>query len=293
MAVPAILAFDRGPSRRGSWRRSHVILVVVLAIGGFITVFPLLWMVGTSLKALPDTRSFPPVWIPWPLHWENYRDAFEMQPFARYMANSLIISAAVVIGELLSGSFIAYGFARLRFPGRDFLFMLLVSTMMVPFIVRLVPLFLIFKELNWINTWLPLIVPSFFGTPFFIFLMRQFFLTIPSELREAALLDGATEIGVWWRIYLPLSGPGLAVVAVMAFQLTWHDFLPPLIFLNDQEKFTAALGLVHMLSPSGGSTEFWNLLMVFAVVMVLPMLIMFAAAQKYIIKGVTLTGIKG
>ena len=268
-------------------------LYVGLSLGAFVMVFPLLWMIGTSLKELPQTRAYPPIWIPIPPRWENYPAALTLQPFGTYFWNSIVISALVIIGDLISCSFVAYGFARLRFPGRDFLFMVLVSTLMIPFIVRLVPLFLIFKQLGWINTFLPLVVPAFFGTPFFIFLMRQFFLTIPGELAEAARIDGASEIGIWSRIYLPLSGPVMAVVAIMAFQQSWNDFLAPLIFINDQEKFTAALGLAHMLSQSGASTEYWNLLMAAATVMVLPMVALFAFAQKYIVQGVALTGIKG
>ncbi|MCC6174946.1 MAG: carbohydrate ABC transporter permease [Chloroflexi bacterium] len=272
---------------------ARLALYLVLVAGAVAMVFPLLWMIGTSLKELPQTRAYPPIWIPLPPRWENYPQALTAQPFGQYFLNSFIISIGVIVGDLISCSFVAYGFARLRFPGRNLLFMVLVSTLMVPFIVRLVPLFLIFKQLGWINTYLPLIVPSFFGTPFFIFLMRQFFLTIPTELAEAARIDGANEIGIWARIYVPLSGPVMAVVAIMAFQQSWNDFLAPLIFINDKEKFTAALGLVHMLSQSGASTEYWNLLMAAATVMVVPMILLFVFAQRYIIQGVALTGIKG
>jgi multiple sugar transport system permease protein len=265
----------------------------VLVLGAFLMLFPLFWMLSTSLKLLPDTRAYPPIWWPVPSHWQNYPEALTFQPFARYFGNSLFIAVAVVVADLISCSFIAYGFARLRFPGRDFLFMLLVSTMMIPFIVRLVPLFLVFQQLKWVNTYWPLIVPSFFGTPFFIFLIRQFFLTIPGDLAEAARIDGANEIRIWWNIYLPLSGPALAVVAIFAFQQTWNDFLAPLIFINDTEKFTAALGLAHMLSQSGASTEYWNLIMAAATITVMPMVILFVTTQRYFVRGVALSGIKG
>jgi multiple sugar transport system permease protein len=265
----------------------------VLALAALLTLFPLYWMLATSLKLLPDTRAYPPILLPLPAHWESYPALLGFQPFARFLANSVVVAGATVIGELLSCSFVAYGFARLRFPGRNVLFLVLVSTMMVPFIVRLVPLFLLFQQLKWINTYLPLIVPSLFGTPFFIFLMRQFYLTIPGDLAEAARIDGAGELHIWWRIYVPLSGPALAVVAIFAFQNAWNDFLAPLVFINDTERFTAALGLAHMLSQSGASTEYWNLLMAAATMTVVPVLALFVFAQRYFVRGVAMAGIRG
>ncbi len=273
-------------------RVSRVAIYTLLIIGAFMALFPLYWMLSTSLKLLPETRTYPPIFFPLP-HWENYPQALTFQPFARYFANSFLIAGAVVVADLVSCSFVAYGFARLRFPGRDFLFMVLISTMMIPFIVRLVPLFLLFQQLKWINTYLPLIVPALFGTPFFIFLLRQFFLSIPGELAEAARIDGANEFRIWWQIYLPLSGPALAVVAIFAFQQSWNDFLAPLIFINDTDKFTAALGLAHMLSQSGASTEYWNLLMAAATMTVLPVVVLFVTMQRYFVRGVALSGIKG
>lgn len=279
-------------------RLSHISILriatyLLLALGAFVMLFPLFWMVATSLKPLPETRVYPPVWLPMPPRWANYPDMLNFQPFIRYFANTLLIATAFVVGSVLSCSFVAYGFARLRFPGRDFLFLVLVGTMMIPFIIRLVPLFLIFQRIGWINTYWPLIVPGFFGTPFFIFLMRQYFLTIPGDLAEAARLDGAGEIRIWWTIYLPLSGPALAAVAIFAFQDAWNDFLAPLIFINDSDKYTVALGLVNMLSPSGASTEYWNLLMAAATVTVLPMVVLFIAAQRYFVSGVSFSGIRG
>lgn len=265
----------------------------LLAIGAFLMLFPLYWMVATSLKSLPATHLFPPLWFQIPPSWSNYPEMLNFQPFARYLANTLLIASAFVVGSVLSCSFVAYGFARLRFPGRDALFLVLIATMMIPFIVRLVPLFLMFQRLGWINTYWPLIVPGFFGTPFFIFLMRQYFLTLPGDLAEAARLDGAGEIRIWWSIYLPLSGPALAAVAIFAFQDAWNDFLAPLVFINDTEKFTVALGLVNMMSPSGASTEYWNLLMAAATTAVLPMVALFVVAQRYFVSGVSFSGIRG
>lgn len=283
------------PSQRAGLpvRPIRIATYALLAVGAFLLLFPLFWMVATSLKSLPATRAFPPVWFPLPPRWANYPDALNFQPFARYFANTLLIASSFVIGSVLSCSFVAYGFARLRFPGRDILFLVLVGTMMIPFIVRLVPLFLVFQRLGWINTYWPLIVPGFFGTPFFIFLLRQYFLTIPGDLAEAARLDGAGEIRIWWSIYLPLSGPALAAVAIFAFQEAWNDFLGPLVFINDTEKFTVTLGLVNMLSPSGASTEYWNLLMAAATMTVLPMIALFIVAQRYFVSGVSFSGIRG
>jgi len=265
----------------------------LLVIGAAVTLFPLYWMVATSLKSLPTTRAVPPVWFPLPPLWANYREMLEFQPFARYLGNTVLVAAAFVAGSVLSSAFVAYGFARLRFPGRDALFLLLLSTMMIPFIVRLVPLFLSFQRLGWINTFWPLIVPGFFGPPFFVFLMRQYFLTIPGDLAEAARLDGAGEIRIWWSIYLPLSGPALAAVAIFAFQDAWNDFLAPLIFINDTDKFTVSLGLVNMMSPSGASTEYWNLLMAAATTAVLPVVALFIIAQRFFVGGVSFSGIRG
>jgi multiple sugar transport system permease protein len=273
--------------------RARFAIYVILALAAFATLFPLYWMVATSLKLLPDTRAYPPVWLAVPPHWENYPALLNFQPFARYLANSMVVASATVIAELVSCSFVAYGFARLRFPGRNALFLVLISTMMVPFIVRLVPLFLLFQQLKWINTYFPLIVPSLFGTPFFIFLMRQFYLSLPGDLAEAARIDGASELHIWWRIYVPLSGPALAVVAIFAFQNAWNDFLAPLVFVNDTEKFTAALGLAAMLSQSGASTEYWNLLMAAATMTVVPVVALFIFAQRYFVRGVAMSGING
>lgn len=271
----------------------RILTYVILAVGAFVMLFPLYWMVATSLKLLPETRQFPPVWFPLPPRWGNYAEALRFQPFGRYFLNSFLIAAPVVVGDAVVSSFVAYGFARLRFPGRDALFMVLVSTMMVPFIVRLVPLFLIFQRLGWINTYWPLIVPPLFGTPFHIFLLRQFYRALPGDLAEAARLDGVNEFGIWWRIYVPLSKPAIATVAIFAFQQSWNDFLAPLIFLNDNKKYTVALGLANMLSQSGASTQYWNLLMASAAMAVVPMILLFVIFQRYFVRGIALSGVKG
>ena len=267
----------------------HACLIAVCVV----FMLPFYWMVLTSVKELPQIVTSPPVFIPKPIAWHNYIDALTFLPFGRFFGNTFVIAFFVIVGDLLSCSFIAYGFARLRFPGRDFLFIVLISTMMVPFAVRLLPLFLIFKSLGWINTYLPLIVPAYFGTPFFIFLVRQFYRSIPQDLVDAARIDGASEIGIWWRIMLPLSKPVLIVVAIFAFQQTWNDFLAPLIYLNDKEKWTVALGLNGLVGTGGQTVEQWNWLMAASTAAIIPMLIIFAVAQRYFVEGVTLTGMKG
>lgn len=278
---------------RGTTRLARGANYLALTLAGLIMIFPLVWMVLTSLKTLPDTQVYPPVWIPIPPRVENYPAALTSAPFGLFFRNTIVITVLSVIGDVLSCSLAAYGFARLRFPGRDLWFLVLLSTMMVPFIVRMVPLFLIFKFLGWIDTYLPLVVPSFFGTPFYIFLVRQFFLTVPAELADAARIDGCSEPGIWARIMLPLSKPALAVVAILAFEHSWNDFLAPLIFLNSDDMKTAILGLATMLSPSGLSTEMWNYLMAVATTMILPMIVVFLLFQRAFVEGVALSGIKG
>ncbi len=268
-------------------------LYVILIVSSIIFLFPFFWMLSTSLKSIQQVFTYPPVWFPVPPHWLNYRDAlFSVFPFMLYFKNTLIISAGVVIGTLVSCSLTAYGFARLNFWGKNFLFMVLVSTMMVPLIVRLVPLFLFFKSFGWINTYYPLVVPAFFGTPFFIFLMRQFYMSIPEELSDSARIDGCSEFSIWRRIFLPLSKPVMAVVIIFAFQQTWNDFLQPLIFINDDNKKTVILGIYNLIG-TGGTEQYWNLVMAVTVLAVAPVVILFFAAQKVFVQGITVTGIKG
>jgi len=213
-------------------------------------------------------------------------------PFATYAKNSFIIVTLVVLGTLLSCSFSAYGFARLRAPGRNLIFMILLATLMLPSAVTLVPTYLLFNELGWINTFLPLVVPSFFGNAFFIFLLRQFYLTIPRELEEAATIDGANSFRIWWHIMLPLSKPVLATVAVFSFIGTYNDFFGPLIYLTDDSKRTIAVALSYFQgSPRMGPQR--HLLMAAVTASILPSLALFLAAQRYFVRGIVMTGIKG
>jgi ABC-type glycerol-3-phosphate transport system permease component len=252
-------------------------------------------MVSTSLKPLGKVFAFPPQWIPTPPQWHNYVDAFSSPtPYVewdRWLGNSLFISAATIIGNILSNSLVAFGFARLKFPGRDVLFMVLVSTMMLPFAVTMIPLYLIFVRINWIDSFKPLIVPSFFGSAFFTFMARQFYLTIPMELDEAAKMDGASSLTIWWRIILPMSRPIIATIAIFTFIGTWNAFMWPLIVIDSPQNWTLQLGLMSFRQQF--MQTHWNQMMAVSTLMTLPCLVLFFFAQRYFIQGLALTGIKG
>jgi len=272
--------------RPNVWRAAVAVLLYLM---GLAFLVPFLWMISSSLKPTYQIFAIPPQWIPRPARWQNYVEALTYVPFGRYTLNTLLIAASSIVGHLLSCTVIAYGFARLRAPGRDALFVVMLATMMLPYPVTMVPLYVLFHRLGWINTILPLTAPSFFGNPFYIFLLRQFFRSVPMELEEAAIIDGASRFRIWWQLFLPLSKPALATVAVFTFQNVLNDFYGPLIFLTSQEKYTLALG-INMFKGLY-ATEI-SLMMAMALLMVIPMIIMFFVAQKQMIRGVILTGIK-
>ena len=274
-------------------RRTDLLVFLTLFVICLAWSLPLIMMVSTSLKAQAQV-NVPTAIIPNPVVWENYpRAIYDFLPFVRFFRNSVVIAVFAVIGDVLSSAFIAYGFARLRFPGRSALFLVMLSTMMFPFAVRMIPLFIIFRELGWINTFLPLIVPSYFGTnAFFIFLLYQFFRAIPNQVTEVARVDGANELQIWWHIVLPLARPALAVVAILAFQQSWNDFLQPLVFLTDQNNFTVTLGLYSLIGGQD-ATQRWQYLMAATVVTITPVVLLFFFAQRYFIRGITISGLKG
>ena len=277
-----------------SWLGTNALKVLVLTVGAVVFLFPLYWMFATSLKTLPEIAAYPPVWWPEIPQWNNYVEAWNYLPFSILTKNTVIISTAVVLGSVLSASLVGYGFAHYSFPGREVLFFVLLSTMMIPSMVKLIPLFLVFRGLGWVNTFLPLTVPSYFAAePFFVFLMRQFYRTIPSQMLEAARLDGCSEPGIWWHIMLPLAKPGLVAVAIFSFQRVWNDFMNPLIYLNQLNRKTLALGLYSIVGQIGESVQLWHYAMAIAVIMVVPMIIMFLAFQRLFVQGVVTTGIKG
>jgi multiple sugar transport system permease protein len=266
----------------------YYLLAIALAV---LFLFPLFWMATTSLKSMEQAYVFPPKWIPNPVMWENYVRIFTELPFALFALNSLIITVLNTIGLTFTSALVAFGFARLRAKGRDFLFIVLISTIMLPYQVILVPTFLLFKYLGWINTIWPLVVPAYFGGGAFnIFLLRQFFMGIPFEYDEAAIMDGAGWFTIFWRIILPMSKPALTTVAVLNIVAVWTDFFGPLIYLNDLNKMTLAVGLAFL---RGQHSAALTLLMAGSVVSTVPMLIVFFLAQRYFVEGIQLGGLKG
>jgi ABC-type glycerol-3-phosphate transport system permease component len=263
----------------------------VLIIIAFLMLLPFLWLVSSSLKLEQRVFEFPPSWLPDPVRWMNYYDALTYKPFHLYFKNTLLIAALNQIAILLAASFCAYGFARIEFPGRDFWFAVAMATIMIPYFVIMVPQFVIFSRLGWMDTILPLTVPFFFGGGAFnIFLFRQFFRSLPSELSDAARIDGCSEFDIYWRIMLPLSGPALITVAIFTFLFSWNDFIGPLLYLTSPEKITVAIGLATFRSVM--RTQ-WNLLMAASTVMILPVVILFFILQRYFIRGVVMSGLKG
>lgn len=272
------------------------VIHLVLLIGTVTMLVPLFWMISTSLKPEWEVFLIPPKWIPSEFQWVHYRQAFfDYFSFPRYGANTMIITLGVLVGRLLSASLVAFGFARIRFFGRDAIFILVLSTMMVPGQVTIIPLYILFRDLDWLNTYLPLIVPAWFGGgAFFIFLLRQFILTINQELDDAARIDGCGWLGIYLRIALPLIKPALAAVAIFSFLGTWNDFFGPLIFLRSRDMLTLAVGL-HFMATAASSSVRPNMphLMAGSTMLLLPPLLVFFFAQRYFIQGVTFSGIKG
>jgi len=279
-------------TRTGQARLGSIATMVVLLIGAVFILIPFFWMISTSLKKAGDVYIAPPQWIPAEPQWENYVTAVTRLNYGVHATNTAIIVVFVMIGTLFSSSFAAYGFSRLRAPGRDAIFMVLLGTMMLPGAVTLVPTYLMFNRIGWVNTFLPMIVPAFFGNAFFVFLTRQFYITIPKELEESAMMDGATVYQIWWYIMLPLSGPILATIAVFTFVATYNDFFTPLIYISDESKRTIAVALTYFQgSPRIGPQM--HLLMAAVTMSIVPPIVLFIAAQRYFVRGIVMTGIKG
>ena len=267
-----------------------------------------LWQKHLRLPALPRSArssgrylllillallfSLPPIWLPWPMRVANYPEALQVQPFGLFFLNSMQYASSAVIGQLLSCSLAAYGFARLRWKGRDILFGLCLATLMLPYQVTMVPLFITFKTLGWVNSYRPLIVPTFFGSAYYIFLLRQFFLAIPQDLTEAARIDGSSELGILTRIIIPLARPALVVVALIEFLASWDNYLGPLIYLNSQQLFPLAIGL-QLLQSSFVEKLAWPYLMAATTVVILPVIVLFLVAQRVFVEGITITGTRG
>jgi ABC-type glycerol-3-phosphate transport system permease component len=264
---------------------------VIIVVGAVLMLMPLAWMISTSLKPDGDVFVIPIRWIPKRILWGNYPEALTFVPFARYYLNSIRVTALAVIGAVLSASCVAFAFARLRVPGKNILFAILLATLMLPEEVTLVPVYLLFKNLGWLDTYRPLIVPSWFGgSAFYIFLLRQFFLTIPTDLDDAAKIDGANLFDIYARIIMPLSKPALATVAIFSFFSNWNSFRDPLIYLNTSELYTIPVGLRLYLSAMGNTH--WNYLMAATIMAIIPPLIIFFTSQRYFVQGAVLTGLK-
>lgn len=280
------------------WRRRSVrqtaargVATIVVLIGAVMVLFPVVWMLSTSLKTTDETAAIPIKWIPSVAQWQNYPDALTAEPFGRYFSNTATITFVSLVGTVLSAALVGYGFARLRAPGKNVLFLLVLSTLILPPQVTVIPKFILFTKLHWVNTFYPLTVPAFFGAAFNIFLLRQFFLTVPRDMDEAAIIDGASYLQIWYRIMLPMSLPALGIVCIFHFIFTWNDFFDPLIYLNNNDLWTVALGLAGFTATYGGTP--YNLLMAASLVAVLPCIVLFFVAQRYFVQGIVVSGVKG
>ena len=263
---------------------------IILVSGAFIALMPILWMISTSLKDSNSIFSFPLKIIPDPVHWENYSTIWKSMPLVQYFKNSILITGLTIIGTVFSSALVAYGFSILEWKNRDKVFIFIIFTMMIPLQVIMVPVFVIFKQLGWLNTFKPLIVPAFLGGGAFnIFLFRQFFLNIPREIIDAAKMDGLSHFQIFKEIALPISKPVIATISILTFMFTWNDFMGPLIYLSDQIKGTLALGIMMFVGQH--QTE-WGELMAVSILMMIPMLIVFFVFQKYFIRGLMIGGSK-
>jgi ABC-type glycerol-3-phosphate transport system permease component len=291
------LPSQRSREARKWWRafRTKAFFTLLIIPGAILFIAPFIWMLSTAFKDPRYVYLFPPQLIPDPIRFDNFYRAFTRFPFHIFAWNTVYITGMCLIGHLLTASLTAYGFARLRFPGRDFLFLLLISSIMLPMQVTLIPSFLIFRYLGWIDTFNPLIVPDWLGgTPFTVFLLRQFIATIPYEMDESARIEGASFFSVYWRIILPLIRPALAAVAIFVFLWNWNDFFYATIYINSQAKWTLQLGLNNLRRNATGQafTEM-EVLMAASIVIMLPCLLLFFFAQRIFIQGVVFTGLKG
>jgi multiple sugar transport system permease protein len=266
----------------------YTALIVLSAI----FLFPFFWMILSALKQEFQIYKWPPQWIPDPFQWSNFADVFTNPylPFHLFIKNTMVLEVGIITGRLISCTLIAYGFARLEAPGKKIIFGILLATMMIPGAVLLIPRFVLFNEFGWINTFKPLIIPSWFGEAYAIFLMRQFFRTIPKELEESAIVDGANRLQIIIRLFVPLSIPVLTVIGILSFKDIWNDFMGPLLYLNEGTKYTVSVGLAYL---NGQFDTKMNLLMAASVTMMMPTLILFFIAQRAFVEGITMTGLKG
>ena len=289
---------QRGPvsSQRAMQTLGRALIYVIILVLCVLFGFPLFWTAMSSLKTIPEMFSFPPILVPAVPQWSNYWTVLNIDyPVGRWFINSVLIVILTTFGTLITASLVAYSFARFEYRGRNFLFMITLSTMMLPAQVTLIPQFVLFYRLGWVNTHLPLWVPHWFGGgAFAIFLMRQFFLTLPRDLDEAALIDGAGYFRIFWSILMPLCKPVLATLAIITIIASWSDFLGPLIYLNTPEKFTVSVGLQFFNAvPEVGGEPMQHLLMAACVMSMIPIILMFFFGQRFFVQGIVMSGIKG
>jgi ABC-type glycerol-3-phosphate transport system permease component len=268
----------------------RALLYLVMIAGALVLLFPLYWLISTSLKPTDEINVFPPIWVPSRLVWQNYVNLFQTVPFWTYLENSLFVTLTSVVGTVFSSALVGFSFARLRFPGRNLLFIVALSTTMIPGFVTLIPQFVMFKSFGWLDSFAPLIVPQLFANPAYLFLMRQFFLTLPVDMEEAAKIDGCSYFRIFWNIALPLVKPALIAIAAFTFLYNWNDFLGPLIYLQSPDHFTLQLGLAQLQSQYQTHTE---LIMAGSTLSVLPCIVLFFICQRWFIQGVVITGVKG
>jgi multiple sugar transport system permease protein len=268
---------------------THILLILVAVM----MIFPLVWILSASLKTPPQQVKWPPQLIPNPFYPQNFVDLFKLSPMAMYLFNSSKIAILSIIGKCLSASLAAFSFARIRFRGKNLIFGVLLATMMIPYATTVIPTFVIFRWLGWIDTHAPLIVPNFFGGPYTVFLLRQAYLSIPQELMDAAEMDGASFLYIYWKIFVPLGMPMLTTVAILQFLGSWNDLFGPLIYLNSQSKMTVQLGLAFMRGYAGTGVEMFGILMAGSLLGILPILLLYSFGQKYFIRGLSRAGLKG
>ncbi|VDG69540.1 binding-protein-dependent transport system inner membrane protein [Clostridium carnis] len=276
---------------RGKKKISKSIIYIILFFISFVCLVPFYWMIRSSLMDMSQIFTMPPIWIPKPIKFSNYKEALTMLTFGRYFLNTLFVVVFTVLGTVITSSLCAYSFSRIEWKGRDTVFGILLTAMMIPFAVTLIPTFIGWQKLGVVNSYAPLIVPAWFGGGVFnVFLLRQFFRTIPKELDEAARIDGAGHFTIYSKIIIPLSKPSLIVVSLFSFMGSWNDFLGPLVYLNDGDKFTLSLGLMQF---QGMYSAQWQYMMAAATVVLVPIVIIFFIGQKYFIEGISMSGMKG
>jgi multiple sugar transport system permease protein len=291
LASPApSVRVTRGLSMAQRQTLQSVLVYVVLLTGAFFLMIPFFWMLSTSLKSLDEVQTWPITWIPSQLLWENYSEIFARTPFFRYLFNSVVIATGGIVGTIIGSSLAGFGFARMRFPGRNVLFFVNLTTLMLPTWVVIVPHFMMFSAIGWLDTYLPIIVPAFFGNPFHIFLFRQSFLGIPRELEDAAQMDGCSWFRIFLQIFMPMSKPVTATVAIFAFYYYWNDLIYPLVYLQSQSKFPVSLGL--RMFQSANAVVNMPLMMAAAVMALLPCVVLFFFAQRLFVQGVVITGVE-